>query len=322
VGRWRSTSTTTAMLAKFCIESTSDTGENIANAFRRRGLDEYVFGSSEDKALRRSCHTKEQCQAALVRSVGILWVRRRKRFPFTYQPNSQGTWVNHIEGECYLTQKNLLASVMFEELGAGAHQLHPESYCVYPTVSPLERTPNQQWTWDVSELRNMWESYQAKGDRSQMRSTVDASSSTLTTQQYKEQESKKSEGLAVPSTTCSNNIEPSKAMISPSSDLPIPLQWILKPSSSSCGRGITLVHGLEWTHAHSFREFLDRSYPDMESLVVQRYISRPLLFHTRKFDIRCYVLIIPAVKLHWTQRGTDSCIELRWLTLYCIYFEC
>jgi len=150
---------------RFYIESSSDTGQNYAAAFRKHGMTQFVLGGPEHKAMTTKYPKKDEAQAVLIRSMNILWVRRRKRFPFRYQPNPAGTWVNHIEGECHLTQKNLLALVMQAQLGHGiiyiyisffslsyfhaliilysdAHRLLPESYCVFASVPPTERKTN------------------------------------------------------------------------------------------------------------------------------------------------------------------------------------
>jgi hypothetical protein len=55
--------------------------------------------------------------------------------------------------------------------------------------------------------------------------------------------------------------------------------WIMKPVGSSRGRGIFLVSDLN-----------DVSYS--ESMVVQRYITNPLLINGFKFDLRLYVCVL------------------------------
>lgn len=60
--------------------------------------------------------------------------------------------------------------------------------------------------------------------------------------------------------------------------------WIIKPASSSRGRGIYLL-----------RDFSDlpsgMNSRDQESFVISRYIHDPLLVNGHKFDVRIYVLI-------------------------------
>jgi tubulin polyglutamylase TTLL4 len=54
--------------------------------------------------------------------------------------------------------------------------------------------------------------------------------------------------------------------------------WIIKPSNSSCGRGIRVVNG-------------NNNAKLGRGTIVQRYLSRPYLIHNRKFDLRLYVCV-------------------------------
>ena len=54
--------------------------------------------------------------------------------------------------------------------------------------------------------------------------------------------------------------------------------WIIKPSSSSQGKGIFMVDDIS-------------EVPLNESLVISRYIDNPLLINGLKFDLRLYVLV-------------------------------
>eukprot|EP00945_MAST-04E_sp_MAST-4E-sp1_P004513 g4513.t1 len=54
--------------------------------------------------------------------------------------------------------------------------------------------------------------------------------------------------------------------------------WIVKPSNSSCGRGIKVVNG------HSNVRL-------SKGTIVQKYLSRPYLINNRKFDLRLYVCV-------------------------------
>jgi tubulin polyglutamylase TTLL5 len=54
--------------------------------------------------------------------------------------------------------------------------------------------------------------------------------------------------------------------------------WILKPSSSSRGRGIYLIDDIS-------------EVPIDEHCVVSKYVTNPLLINGHKFDLRIYVLI-------------------------------
>jgi len=59
--------------------------------------------------------------------------------------------------------------------------------------------------------------------------------------------------------------------------------WMLKPGGLSRGRGITCMKNLI--------EILDTAKKTANQWVVQKYIENPLLIHTRKFDIRQWVLV-------------------------------
>jgi hypothetical protein len=60
--------------------------------------------------------------------------------------------------------------------------------------------------------------------------------------------------------------------------------WIIKPSNLRCGQEIYLYHTLE-----EIVDFIDKNQ-DSE-YVIQKYISNPLLYNGRKFDVRVHVLI-------------------------------
>jgi tubulin polyglutamylase TTLL5 len=64
------------------------------------------------------------------------------------------------------------------------------------------------------------------------------------------------------------------------------VRWILKPNSSSRGRGIFII-----------RDLLDISVAAIERCVVCRYIENPLLINGLKFDLRIYVAVTSFVPL-------------------------
>lgn len=61
--------------------------------------------------------------------------------------------------------------------------------------------------------------------------------------------------------------------------------WIMKPENENRGRGIELATSLQDILLHLHKK------PSGETVVVQKYIERPLLYHGRKFDIRVLALI-------------------------------
>ena len=67
--------------------------------------------------------------------------------------------------------------------------------------------------------------------------------------------------------------------------------WILKPGeNTNRGTGIT-VHG----DFASINNIISNKevHPNgkLKTFIIQEYISNPLLYYKRKFDIRCYILI-------------------------------
>jgi len=62
-------------------------------------------------------------------------------------------------------------------------------------------------------------------------------------------------------------------------------QWILKPAASNQGRGIQLFSKI--------RDILNfmQEQPEDSQWVVQKYIEKPLLYRSRKFDIRMWAFV-------------------------------
>ena len=60
--------------------------------------------------------------------------------------------------------------------------------------------------------------------------------------------------------------------------------WVLKPASLNQGRGIEV--------SRNMREITDIIQKKKDtSWVIQKYIEKPLLYNTRKFDIRVWVIV-------------------------------
>jgi len=68
--------------------------------------------------------------------------------------------------------------------------------------------------------------------------------------------------------------------------------WILKPTSSSCGRGIKILSR-------------DSTVSPKKSAVVQRYLHQPLLLNGYKFDLRVYVVVtsLDPLKVYLNSEG-------------------
>jgi tubulin monoglycylase TTLL3/8 len=64
--------------------------------------------------------------------------------------------------------------------------------------------------------------------------------------------------------------------------------WIYKPSATGEGRGIELIYNLSAFKATLVSGLLQNN----RTFVLQRYIERPLLLLGRKFDFRCFAMVV------------------------------
>lgn len=97
--------------------------------------------------------------------------------------------------------------------------------------------------------------------------------------------------------------------------------WVLKPTHLNRGRGVTLFNSL-----HKLKALIKHHTDENESsinaaktgvnktesvlvpvksrtFVVQKYIERPLLIDSRKFDVRVWVLVTHEMKVYFFQEG-------------------
>ena len=82
--------------------------------------------------------------------------------------------------------------------------------------------------------------------------------------------------------------------------------WIVKPGeNTNRGVGITVCKTLnEIEEVLASEEYLSDGKP--KTYILQKYIDNPLLYHKRKFDIRCFLLITSVngiQKGYWYQDG-------------------
>ena len=63
--------------------------------------------------------------------------------------------------------------------------------------------------------------------------------------------------------------------------------WILKPANESCGVGIEMIDDIK-----KFQEIMNEEEKYNREYVIQKYIENPLLIENKKFDIRCYAMVV------------------------------
>lgn len=72
--------------------------------------------------------------------------------------------------------------------------------------------------------------------------------------------------------------------------------WVLKPACLNQGRGIEV--------SRNIREITDTIYKKKESYwVIQKYVEKPMLYQTRKFDIRVWVLLTDDFNIYFYKQG-------------------
>lgn len=87
--------------------------------------------------------------------------------------------------------------------------------------------------------------------------------------------------------------------------------WIVKPGeNSNRGKGITVHSEWEGLRRWVAGEIGGENNP-RKTLIVQKYISRPLLYHRRKFDIRCYMLLVRLVSQFRCRTGRSGATGTR-----------
>lgn len=78
--------------------------------------------------------------------------------------------------------------------------------------------------------------------------------------------------------------------------------WIVKPGEhTNRGTGILCCGTLD-----SIKKVVGKSRSDSRTYIIQEYITNPLLYHGRKFDIRMYMLMTVSnglLKCYWYREG-------------------
>ena len=82
--------------------------------------------------------------------------------------------------------------------------------------------------------------------------------------------------------------------------------WILKPGeNSNRGMGVVVCDSLERIN-EKLRQTKFGNNGKLRTFIVQKYIEKPQLYHKRKFDIRCYMMITSnfgKYKAYWYNEG-------------------
>lgn len=72
--------------------------------------------------------------------------------------------------------------------------------------------------------------------------------------------------------------------------------WVVKPAALNQGRGIEVMR--------NSKEITEYIFTKKDAFwVVQKYIERPLLYNTRKFDIRVWVLLTEDFQIYYYKHG-------------------
>ncbi|CAK80057.1 unnamed protein product (macronuclear) [Paramecium tetraurelia] len=84
----------------------------------------------------------------------------------------------------------------------------------------------------------------------------------------------------------------------------IPKFWICK---SSVGSGAMLIDGID-----QLQTFLNQQYKDQKEFVVQQYITNPLLYNGKKFDIQINVLVNQENQIYISTEPTGRCCSVNY----------
>lgn len=74
--------------------------------------------------------------------------------------------------------------------------------------------------------------------------------------------------------------------------------WVVKPAALNQGRGIEVFHRLR-----DIMEFIYTKNEKEAFWVVQKYVEKPFLYKTRKFDIRIWALVTADFRIYVYKDG-------------------